>query len=833
MLKIPKGLKKKKKGKKGKHKEEELFDPAELAELERYKKEKQQKLAEAAEAGTSEGGEPAATSPGENEEWEKFKALTSGVDDILKKTQGDLDRIKSTSYFQKKPPGPSAPPELAPKPERPSVGPSPAKGKWIGFSEGGEEAEPEEETDVKVEVTPAAGGDTTDAFGTGNFEEEEEESEFEDDADDLFDTSYVDVVASGEVKLAYVPDSPEPEDDFDPFDTSIVDKVIKVDPAEEKKKKLVSLGCAVEVLTGKLDKPVEVPPEIVKPQRRRPRPRDLLLGSFDEGPGVVVEDAEPEPAPRSILDDDPVFAEETSEILGLAPVTPVVEVKPISSPLPPPKKETPKNQGLDLKTLVEEFVSFSTTEEVEDTLIPPPPKPPPPQVQSNANQAALSDVDDFNPDEDDPFDTSFAAQVLPGKFELKLIEKEILQETAPVIEKDTQSRIHEVLKNSELSAKVNDVEEVSLTVEHKDLLGGSASDLSTLGQLPIAPKSLEDFDAAFTADDPFDTSVVEKVVAPGKTELKFLEKEFLDPPIGIPTNAALPVVALEDDDFDPRAEEKLEKPPTRPDNLSVAGKRVSVPKVVAFDVDPSSKPDLLAVDQEESSKVSKPLTPYYPQPNQAGQVGDSGSDIDPFDTSYVSEASRPGKLELQILEKELSSATEIKRSLSDPDFDPRGAEQSAPVPVSTVVRNNPDILSGENEEELKLHTPVVPRKAFGDPSQDTDPFDTSIASGLIPGKAEIKILESELIYSETPLPTVSNITEELLRKNELAKRARKQSVDIVLEQDTEEITVKPLTPVTAGSFDLDDGVDPFDTSAVENIVPGKTEIKLLESELLS
>ncbi|KAF6211594.1 hypothetical protein GE061_012107 [Apolygus lucorum] len=799
MLKIPKGLKKKKKGKKGKKKDDELFDPEELAELERYKKEKQQKEAEAAEAagaGTSEGGEPAP--PEEEEEWKKFKALTSGVDTVLKKTQDELDRIKATSYYQKKPPGPSVPSETDSKRE-PTAAVSapvakPATGKkWVGFEEGASE-DPEEEVDsaVQVEVTGAEGG--VDPFEVERVEEEEEESEFEDDADDLFDTSYVDVVASGEVKLAYVPDSPENEDDFDPFDTSIVDKVIKVDPAEEKKKKLVSLGCAVEVLTGKLEKPVEVPAEIVKPQRRRPRPRDLLLGSFDEGPGVVVEDTEPEPVPRSILDDEPIYAEETSEILGLPPVTPLVEVKPISSPLPKPKvKESPKNKGIDLKNLLEEFVPSFGTAEVNDTLVPPvstqddvddlddefaalaseslhktsekpkPPKPPPPQVPPQpATAQNLSDEDDFNL-EDDPFDTSFAAQVLPGKFELKLIEKEILNENTAVLEKDTQSKINDVLKNSELSAKVGPTEsEIRLQASRKDLLGGSTSDLSQLAQSPIAPKNFEEFDNAFAGDDPFDTSVVDKVVAPGKTELKFLEKELLDTPPAVSV-----VLNDDDDDFDPRADEKCDKQPLRPDNLLVSGKKVAPPKVVAFKVSPA---DLLAVDQEENSKVSKPLTPYYPSAqNQEEAVHNTA---DPFDTSYVSEVSRPGKLELQILEQELASASQVilKKSISDDDFDPRGDGNLPQVnkPVPPIQTLNADIISGDVDAQVKLHTPVVPQKAFGEPtSQDIDPFDTSIASGLIPGKAEIKILETELIYS-TPTPVVkpaTNITEELLKKN--------------------------------------------------------------------
>lgn len=90
MHKITKGLKKKKKGKK-KAKEQELFDEA---ELERYRREHQ-------EGASGEASAPAKTHT-DNEEWSRFNALTQGVDSILKKTQGDLDRIKSTSFFQRK-----------------------------------------------------------------------------------------------------------------------------------------------------------------------------------------------------------------------------------------------------------------------------------------------------------------------------------------------------------------------------------------------------------------------------------------------------------------------------------------------------------------------------------------------------------------------------------------------------------------------------------------------------------------------------------------------------------------------------------------------------------
>jgi MAGUK p55 subfamily protein 5 len=93
MHKITKGLKKKKKNKKHK-KEDDLFDEV---ELEKYRREHQQE----SEGGLQEEQVEQGAGSSENEEWKRFKALTAGVDSVLKRTQGNLDRIKSSSYFQR------------------------------------------------------------------------------------------------------------------------------------------------------------------------------------------------------------------------------------------------------------------------------------------------------------------------------------------------------------------------------------------------------------------------------------------------------------------------------------------------------------------------------------------------------------------------------------------------------------------------------------------------------------------------------------------------------------------------------------------------------------
>lgn len=238
MHKITKGLKKKKKGKKLKKGEEELFKPE---ELENYRREHQ-----------SSSAEP----PAQNEEWKKFIALTSEVDDILKKTQGDLDRIKSTSFFQRKP----------------------TESEVKKLEDLKEEAVQRKTNEVQPEVPSQP---------SGIVEVSESETEDEDD-DTVFDTNYIDVIASGEVKLAYIPESPTEQAGDDPFDTSIAERAILGPQVERKGRKLVPLGAAVEVLTGRVQLPTCA---TKRPNSKRQilKETDLLLGSFEDSSGLDVD----------------------------------------------------------------------------------------------------------------------------------------------------------------------------------------------------------------------------------------------------------------------------------------------------------------------------------------------------------------------------------------------------------------------------------------------------------------------------------------------------------------------------------------------------------------
>lgn len=265
MLKLPKGLKKKKKGKKSK-KNQELFTEE---ELENYKKEQREK--QLAEEGTSQKPN--------DDEWSKFNALTTGIDSILKRTQGDLDRIKEQSFFQR-------------------VEPKSVK----SAKEKEEEKRVQQQEEQEAAAAAAANVEeptAEDQLAQAVIELSESEEESE-EADDIFDTTYIDTLTSGDVQLAYVPESPTEDFDEgpDPFDTAYADKLIKGPEVSKRGKKIVNIGAAVEVLTGRVEKVSTV-------TARRPRrgPQNLLLESFDEGTQQQNEGESISEPVKTLLDD--------------------------------------------------------------------------------------------------------------------------------------------------------------------------------------------------------------------------------------------------------------------------------------------------------------------------------------------------------------------------------------------------------------------------------------------------------------------------------------------------------------------------------------------------
>ncbi|XP_011306976.1 uncharacterized protein [Fopius arisanus] len=885
MHKLAKGLKKKKKSKKGKKgAEEDEFDPE---ELERYRRERAEALEKAALESTGEQGAAAGS-----DEWKKFQALTAGVDDILKKTQGDLDRIKSTSFFQRVAPvveekKPEEDPEVKKNRER----------RYLGFDKEGnpiEQDETDEGNKKKDQLTVSEEG----FVEVPEDEDEQEDSEEE----DIFDTTYVDVLQNIDVQLAYIPESPtEEEAGDDPFDTTNADKVLKT--VDKRGKKVVSLGNAVEVLSGRIDHVSTC--KISRP--RRVKAQDLLLGDDDDFDGLDVT-PEPVEVEKSLLDDDTDLPDVPIDLTNLPPVANL----PRPAPEVDAEAEKPAEVPLDIsefevlkeKTILEEIPDLDDDFDLDG------PSDEPVRLEEADDPFAEKETGDIVPEteiievsfeaatfvnEDDPFDTGFAENLIPGKAELKFIEKEL--EELPEAEVSISLTDPAGLRRDYETGLLTSQQNTTSFAAKKDLLGGSTTDLSELVEQPIAP--VEDI----TYTDPFDTSGIQEL-PPGQAELKYLEKELLG------DNSRQHVDILDDDDFDPREGETPAPAPVEPAKFQVQfdteeedivvppqGRKPSRPealglaptKTVAFELPtPSQRPDLLITGDEEKSIASKPLTPYYTQKSLEDELPEDENleeaNADPFDTSFVSKVT-PGKTELKLIESELlKEEAKLTHSISDYEFNPRsepelGRRQSDFGPTTlrpkSLKLGEADLALIEDTEESKnafeVNEAVHKRKKFESKRQESlldaevavdakpltprieskvieeeeeisyvDPFDTSIASNILPGKAELKLLESELSQvsahpipvrinkidlnkvSAPPLPVLDDEDDFDPRAGEIKETPDFLSID---DQNSGD---KVLTPLQ--NSQLED-IDPFDTSFAA-IAPGKTELKLLESELM-
>lgn len=376
--------------------------------------------------------------------------------------------------------------------------------------------------------------------------------------------------------------------------------------------------------------------------------------------------------------------------------------------------------------------------------------------------------------DDDPFDTTFVETVI----------------TEDDDDFDFDPRKDEIEKPEPVVLAPEDVHLIKKPI---DLLAGSNSDLTQLPiDDPIIPLTEEEREI-----DPFDTSSVTHIVQPKEVEIKFLEQELL-------SDTKLKQ-SLSDPDFDPRAEEEpkvdiqikenYENTARRKSSLSLNISGGGAQKSVVF----ALGADLLG-STNLGSKIQKPLTPYYP-----GEITEETVNEDPFDTSFVP-VSNPTQIELNLIEKDL--LTSLKPSLSDPDFDPR-----AITPVEPVVKA--DLLAVSEEHNIKVLTPATEQpKQVEEESSFVDPFDTSaVDQTILPGKAELKLIETELLPTTNPTPR-TNVLDSYSDSQELG------------------LGDKVLTPQVPTALEFEEEQDPFDTSIANNLGPGKTEIKLLESELI-
>lgn len=370
-------------------------------------------------------------------------------------------------------------------------------------------------------------------------------------------------------------------------------------------------------------------------------------------------------------------------------------------------------------------------------------------------------------DETDPFDTTFADNILP----------------ANLSDDDDFDPRKDELNKTELADQYQ--------TAPLDLLNEPTDELEKLSHEIVQPNVYQSVDEI----DPFNTSAIDCIVQPKAIELGLLEKELLDD---------------EDIDFDPRAEEPLKD--IHKINLNRRKSSLSL-NIVAPSLAPKSvvfSSDLLGSNISGGQKIQKPLTPYYSQ----NQIAETEKELeDPFDTSFVP-AGNPSQIELNILEKDLLDAS-LHRSLSDPDFDPR-----AVTPVAGLAsQNKANLLDAHEQHDIKVLTPAFNQNQSLEGSLDSyvDPFDTSaIEKNILPGRAELKIIEDEL------LPSV--VTEFSSRVTVLDSCSDSQELGL---------GGKVLTPQVPFATELSlEESDPFDTSIANNLAPGKAEIKQLESELI-
>ncbi|CAG7816936.1 unnamed protein product, partial [Allacma fusca] len=268
-----------------------------------------------------------------------------------------------------------------------------------------------------------------------------------------------------------------------------------------------------------------------------------------------------------------------------------------------------------------------------------------------------------------------------------------------------------------------------------------------------------------------------------KFELKLLESELVED-TSISAGAVIPSASssacvTETSEFNPREAEEV----------PVASLVETVPQDI--------------FDSPSHPGKDKPLIPTI---NQKEDV----TFQDPFDTSNLVNQNIPGKAELRYLEKELLNSIEDFQPPSLPAI-PQVLKPERPLTPEQIREPHPLELDEDQDFFGGGHEPLQPLTPSN--LQESlvfdDPFDTSIANTIAPGRAELKILEKELASDSFSNPGFN-------------------------PRATSTLPTAPLVPQTVAPIKTSEiaDLDPFDTSAANDILPGKAELKQLEAELL-
>ena len=903
MHKIKKGIKKKIKGKKGKHDDDEIFTEEELEQYKREKAEEARKLAEeqqqnhqehpldeSAEAEAyyennehhtvdkSNSGSPPVSS---NSDWKSFLATT---DTVLKKTSDNLEHIKESSYFQAKKEEShdifslNRDVLVEPLSQKNSrcvspVQPAPAQN-WVDLDKGFDDESEGEEGDQNKEEIVKPESPSKKKFVELKPIEDLPELSAEDYAD-VFDTAYVDNVESGDLKLI-IPDSPVDEylNEPDPFDTSAADRVLHVEEPEVEKEEekpvttaqnakdanvpkkrkiqLVSLGNAVDVLTGKTVQE--------KPKPKTDEADEInLLGDFsdtkkdttsDSAEENVVEDksddevakdhslkTEEVEEPEENLDeeketDDKVQQSEIDNLLFTVdenldnlPQLGIPDLTKAPSNTESDKEDdidilnigvednTKKNkESVDLKDIVSEFDIIDTVESNDETLIVEPKED---QIldEFDAEFASLAhesvakakdkEIEEIGleADEDDPFDTSHI-NVQNENLDTNVIENGAKATESECIDPFDTSVADHVIPTDNFESIVNEVDP-STTLE------------------PSTTKNSLVHSESF---DPFDTSAAD---AFGITELKALESELLTEEEKLQASG----LKSSDSDFDFNPREDEEKPCLLTTEAEIKDENVLQPQgPVEDDIDPfdTSIADKIQIQTLEEELLTKSIenTDITSSDIILPQEPEIEEEIDPFDTSIAD------KIQIQSLEEELINKT---NNNCDTLF---GAEEKPKRSTKPPRPVSPACLLATSPTTDDINPTLQPQTFTDTDANDIDPFDTSVADAY--GKTELKVLESELIG-------------DIVRPNNFAEAVDESNIKEPVQKEQLTIDLKPPRPPSPacllGATPVDenptlvpvsnlseqdapeDDFDPFDTSIAAQF--GKTELHVLESELLA
>lgn len=541
----------------------------------------------------------------------------TGVDTILQKTQEDLGRIKKTSYYQrnKKPETPTPGEEVKPivgasssanNSSGASAEPNGHKTKWIGFEEG-DKFRDLNEVDAGTDQAAATQQQVEEVAEQQpeEFNQDFEKQDENEDDEDIFNTEYVDIATSGELKLAYVPDSPtlEAAAGDDPFDTSDVEKLVGPLPVIKKKKALVSIGAAVEILTAA-------------------NAADHQQKQHHQGSTASRQRIVQPPTEIQLLccfDDNEVDQKLQGNSLGVTPST--NHSAGPSSVQQTPHSEVHLGEELvssvepDLKDILAEFdvIPEGSNQPIDEEFVKPP-KPNPPVKPKK--QPELLDEEDFEfealayqslakqpfPQEDeeegdDPFDTSSVDKVLKkDQVETSIVSKKAppsrpgappsrpppppsasaiaaiaakidrpspapVRPSAPVNPTvpplKAQDSFDALFLNDSLNGKEKPTENKS---EQEPLKSAAADPFDTSAVDPFDTSSVDPFDTS--AIDPFDTSVVNSVntSATGNTCITVSSPVLpVEPQLQVTSFVLLDDSPVEDevDPFDTSAVEKI------------------------------------------------------------------------------------------------------------------------------------------------------------------------------------------------------------------------------------------------------------------------------------